>query len=124
MIWLQAAAKTTVLLKNKNGVLPLGTPRAATELQGSTTSTGLQNNTARVSMDLDVRASKPSIAVIGPFARCDQGLCYAHDYAGTPSFTHDFVFSITKRAKLLQYPPVQYAQGTHACSLLTLSLKQ
>ena len=86
----EAAAKCTVLLKNANGLLPLGAPARAV-----------------------IGSPKPRIAVIGPFARCLDGLCYAHDYAGTPSFTHDFASSIAARARALGYPPVTYAQGSN-----------
>lgn len=48
----EAAAKSTVLLKNKGGFLPFGP-------------SGIR-----------------SIAVIGPFARCDRGLCYAYNDVG------------------------------------------
>jgi beta-glucosidase len=83
----EAAAKCTVLLKNTGGMLPIGS-----------------NNKLKKS---------PQIAVVGPFARCTGGLCYAHDYFGTPSFTNDFALSITQRAAALGYPAVTYAQGSN-----------
>lgn len=87
----EAATKTTVLLKNANHTLPLPGP-----------------GSRRGGRD------GPRLAVIGPFARCGPaGLCYAHDYAGTPSFTNDFAHSITARAAQRGLPPVRYAQGSN-----------
>lgn len=85
----EAAAKSTVLLKNAGGLLPLGRPPT---------------------QQAQSLMKKPSIAVVGPFARCNGGLCYAHDYAGTPSLTNDFMYSITQRTqKEGGYPAVTYA---------------
>ena len=86
----EAAAKSTVMIKNNN-ILPLGAAnRVTTQV-----------------------VAKPRLAVVGPFARCDGGLCYAHDYAGTPSFTNDFASSISSMAAQLGWPPVSYAQGSN-----------
>lgn len=54
-----------------------------------------------------------SIAVVGPFARCADGLCYAHDYAGTPSFTTDFVDGLTTAGLAHGVKSVTYAQGSN-----------
>jgi hypothetical protein len=44
-------------------------------------------------------------------------LCYAHDYAGTPSFTIDFVDGITAAASSHNFGTVAYAPGSNAtCS--------
>ncbi len=84
----EAAAKSTVMIKNL-GLLPLGKANRVTQ------------------------AAQKRLAVVGPFARCAGGLCYAHDYAGTPSFTNDFASSISSMAAQLGWPAVSYAQGSN-----------
>jgi len=54
----EAAAKSTVLLKNVDTCLPLVHPSSSDPL---------------------------TVAVIGPFANCDKGNCYLHSYNGNPS---------------------------------------
>jgi hypothetical protein len=94
----EAAAKSTVLLKN-GGLLPLNSGHGGADVVTEQTQAAIKK--------------KPKIAVVGPFARCTGGLCYAHDYHGTPSFTNDFVDSITQRAQKEGYPAVTYAQGSN-----------
>ena len=67
----ESAAKSTVVLKN-DGILPL-----SSSSESAPSSTG----------------SASTIAVVGPFARCDEpkgskeqnGTCYLHSYNGNPS---------------------------------------
>lgn len=87
----ETAAKATVLIKNRENLLPLGAANRVTAQA----------------------AAKPHLAVVGPFARCAGGLCYAHDYAGTPSFTNDFASSISSMATKIGWPAVSYAQGSN-----------
>ena len=81
----EAAAKSTVLLRNVKGTLPLST--TTTTITSSSSSSGNSNNVA--------------IAVVGPFARClstdprtQNGTCYLHSYNGFPSSITDIYTGI------------------------------
>lgn len=79
----EAAAKSTVLLKNINSCLPLPT----------------QGNNA-----------PQNLAVIGPFANCEKGNCYLHSYNGNPSRVTSILDGIRDAAK---GGNVVYANGSN-----------
>ena len=90
----ESAAKSTVLLKN-DGILPLSPPPSS--------------------------SSSSSIAVIGPFARCDgtpgsrgeqNGTCYLHSYNGNPSSISSIYAGIAAAAG--GSATTTYAQGSNA----------
>lgn len=112
----EAAAKSTVVLKN-DGILPL-----ASSGVGATAGGAAANSAAAA------RGAAPAtIAVVGPFAKCDalpgsreqNGTCYLHSYNGNPSTIASIYAGISAAAAAAAAPgggktTVAYAQGSNA----------